>query len=45
MPTPDLRVVKRNSEGEETWRYPARVLNRKPGAMLVEAYFTRPDTP
>jgi hypothetical protein len=45
MSTPDLWVIKRNVEGEETWRYPARVLHRKPGAVLIEAYFNRPDTP
>jgi hypothetical protein len=45
MSTPDLWVIKRNVEGAETWRYPARVLRRKPGAVLVEAYFNRPDTP
>jgi hypothetical protein len=45
MSTPDLWVIKRNIEGEETWRYPARVLHRKPGAVLIEAYFNRPDTP
>ena len=45
MSAPDLWVIKRNVEGEETWRYPAKVLRRKPGAMLIEAYFNRPDTP
>jgi hypothetical protein len=45
MSRPDLWVIKRNVEGEETWRYPARVLRRKPGAALIEAYFNRPDTP
>ncbi|MGD0003671.1 MAG: DUF402 domain-containing protein [Anaerolineaceae bacterium] len=44
MSTPDLWVIKRNVEGEETWRYPAWVLRRKPGAVLIEAYFNRPDT-
>jgi len=45
MSAPDLWVIKRNVEGVETWRYPARVLRRKPGAVLIEAYFNRPDTP
>ncbi len=38
-------VIKRNVAREETWRYPARVLSRKPGAVLIEAFFNRPDTP
>jgi hypothetical protein len=41
----DVWVIKRNVAGEETWRYPARVLSRKPGAVLIEAFFNRPDTP
>jgi uncharacterized protein len=45
MPDPDLWVIKCNVSGEETWRYPARVLRRKPGAVLIEAFFNRPDTP
>lgn len=45
MSAPDLWVIKRNVEGVETWRYPARVLRRMPGAVLIEAYFNRPDTP
>jgi hypothetical protein len=45
MPDQDVWVIKRNVEGGETWRYPARVLRHKPGAVLVEAFFNRPDTP
>jgi uncharacterized protein len=45
MPEQNLVVIKRNLEGEETWRYPARLLRRKPGAVLIEAFFNRPDTP
>ena len=45
MPDQDLWVIKRNVDGEETWRYPARVLRRKPEAVLIEAFFNRPDTP
>jgi hypothetical protein len=45
MPDQDVWVIKRNIEGEETWRYPARVLGRRPGAVLIEAFFNRPDTP
>ena len=41
----ELWVIKRNVAGQETWRYPARVLLRKPGAVLIEAFFNRPDTP
>jgi hypothetical protein len=41
----DLWVIKRNVAGEETWRYPARVLRRRSAAVLIEAYFNRTDTP
>jgi hypothetical protein len=41
----DVWVIKRNIAREEIWRYPARVLSRKPGAVLIEAFFNRPDTP
>ena len=45
MPEPDLWVIKRNVERVETWRYPARLLQRKPGGALIEAFFNRADTP
>ncbi len=45
MLTADVWVIKRNAEGAETWRYPARVLRRKAGSVLIEAYFDRPDIP
>jgi hypothetical protein len=41
----ELWVIKRNVEGKETWRYPARVLRSRPEAVLIEAFFNRPDTP
>jgi hypothetical protein len=45
MPDQDVWVIKRNVDEQETWRYPARVLRRQPGAVLIEAFFNRPDTP
>jgi uncharacterized protein len=45
MPGQNVVVIKRNVAGEETWRYPARVLQSQPGAVLVEAFFNRLDTP
>ncbi len=45
MSAPQLVVIKRNMAGEETWRYSARLLRRRPGAVLIEAHFNRPDLP
>lgn len=38
-------VIKLNSRREETWRYRATVLQRPPGAVLIEARFNRDDMP
>jgi protein associated with RNAse G/E len=38
-----VTIIKRNSRGEETWRYAGVVLQRAPQAMLIEASFNRDD--
>ena len=40
----DVTVIKKNPQGEETWRYPAQVIERQDGAILLEAYFNRDNT-
>ena len=40
-----LTVVKRNLAGEETWRYPGRLLIRAGSRLVVEDFFNRPDLP
>jgi protein associated with RNAse G/E len=40
-----IRVLKRNLKGEVTWQYEGRVLRREPNAVVLEAYFNRPDMP
>lgn len=40
-----VTVVKRDSQGEETWRYSGVVLRREPLGVLIQAYFNRPDLP
>lgn len=40
-----IRVLKRNLRGEVTWQYEGRVLRRDPNAVVLEAYFNRPDMP
>ncbi len=40
-----ITVVKRNLEGEETFRYSGKVLERSPSHIMLEAYFNRPDLP
>ena len=41
----DIIVIKKNVEGQETWRYSGRVLERKANWLRLEAFFNRPDTP
>lgn len=36
-------VIKKNIQEEETWRYSGRLLKTKSNAVLIEAYFNRPD--
>ena len=40
-----IRVLKCNLEGEVTWEYKGRVLQREPNAIVLEAFFNRSDTP
>jgi predicted RNA-binding protein associated with RNAse of E/G family len=39
----EITVLKRNPAGQETWRYTGTLLRREPRAVLLEAYFNRPD--
>jgi uncharacterized protein len=41
----EVKVLKRNLAGEVTWQYDGRVLRREPDAVVLEAFFNRPDTP
>ncbi|HVP21036.1 MAG TPA: DUF402 domain-containing protein [Anaerolineaceae bacterium] len=41
----DIIVIKKNVEGQETWRYSGRVLERQAKWLRLEAFFNRPDTP
>jgi predicted RNA-binding protein associated with RNAse of E/G family len=38
-------IIKRNLAGEETWRYPGRLLIREGTRLVLEARFNRPDLP
>ncbi len=40
-----IRVQKLNLAGEVTWQYEGHVLRRESGAVVLEAYFNRPDLP
>ena len=40
-----IRVLKCNLGGEVIWQYEGRVLERKSNAVVLEAFFNRPDTP
>ncbi|OGO37903.1 MAG: hypothetical protein A2Z03_08090, partial [Chloroflexi bacterium RBG_16_56_8] len=40
-----IKVLKRNLAGEVTWHYEGRVLRRLPHALVLEAFFNRPDLP
>lgn len=39
----DILVYKLDSTGHEVWRYPARVLERGPNHVRLEAFFNRDD--
>lgn len=41
----EIVVIKKNTAGEETWRYSGRVMSRLPEGVLLEAFFNRPDYP
>lgn len=38
-----LSVIKLNPQGEETWRYRGRLLRQEGTAIILEAFFDRPD--
>ncbi len=40
-----IRVLKRDLAGHVTWQYEGRVLRREPNAVVLEAFFNRPDMP
>lgn len=40
-----VQVIKRNLAGQEVFRYSGEVVARLPGAVLVEAHFSRADLP
>ena len=40
-----ITVLKKNLAGEVTWQYDGHVLRREPNAIVLEAFFNRPDTP
>ncbi len=40
-----VRVLKLDLEGKVTWQYDGRVVNRLPAAVVLEAFFNRPDMP
>jgi predicted RNA-binding protein associated with RNAse of E/G family len=41
----EVTVIKRNLQGQETWRYTGRVLERDSEQIVLEARFNRPDLP
>ncbi len=38
-------VLKKNLAGEVTWKYSGKVLQRESNAVILEAFFNRPDMP
>ncbi len=40
-----VHVRKRNLDGEVVWQYAGRILRREPNAVVLEAFFNRPDLP
>ena len=40
-----IRVQKLDLAGKLTWQYEGRILRREPNAVVLEAYFNRPDMP
>ena len=40
-----ITVIKLNLARQETFRYTGQVLERRPDALVLEAYFNRPDLP
>jgi hypothetical protein len=40
-----IKVLKKNLEGRVTWQYEGQVLRRERNAVVLEAFFNRPDLP
>jgi protein associated with RNAse G/E len=40
-----ITVLKKNLAGEVTWQYEGRVIRYEPNAVILEAFFNRPDIP
>ncbi|HUH99265.1 MAG TPA: DUF402 domain-containing protein [Anaerolineales bacterium] len=40
-----VKVQKKNLKAEVTWQYEGRVLRQEPNAVVLEAFFNRPDMP
>jgi uncharacterized protein len=40
-----IKVLKKNLRDEITWQYDGQVLHREPSAVVLEAFFNRPDMP
>lgn len=40
-----IRVLKRNLDGDVMWQYTGRILRRESNAVVLEAFFDRPDFP
>jgi protein associated with RNAse G/E len=40
-----IKVLKKNIEGRVTWQYEGQVLRREQNAVVLEAFFNRPDLP
>ncbi len=43
--TDAIKVLKKNLKDEVTWQYEGQVLRREPNAVVLEAFFNRPDLP
>lgn len=40
-----ITVLKKNLAGEVTWQYEGEVIRHEPNAVVLEAFFNRPDMP
>jgi len=40
-----IKVLKKDLKGRVTWQYEGQVLRREPNAVVLEAFFNRPDLP
>jgi uncharacterized protein len=45
MSVTDIKVLKRGLNGEVTWQYEGRVLERESNCVVLEAFFNRDDMP